>query len=62
VLVKSVLLKKVLASGHLIAQAPGGAGKNAITHALSQPGVASAIVGTLNAGHLVENVGDVTGI
>jgi aryl-alcohol dehydrogenase-like predicted oxidoreductase len=59
---KSVLLKKVLASGHLISEAPRGAGKSAITQALSQPSVASAIIGTLNSGHLIDNVGDVTGV
>jgi aryl-alcohol dehydrogenase-like predicted oxidoreductase len=53
---KSVLLKKVLASGHLT---QGPAGEAAITLALGQPAVASAIIGTLNPNHLINNVEEV---
>jgi aryl-alcohol dehydrogenase-like predicted oxidoreductase len=47
---KAVLLKKVLASGHIQATV------SAIGHGLAQPAVASAILGTLNPAHLQENV------
>jgi aryl-alcohol dehydrogenase-like predicted oxidoreductase len=47
---KAVLLKKVLASGHIQATA------SAIGQGLAQPAVASAIVGTLNPAHLQDNV------
>lgn len=52
---KSVLLKKVLASGHLVT---GTTATNPIALALDQPSVASAIIGTLNPKHLADNVRD----
>lgn len=48
---KGVLLKKVLSSGHNLAV------KDALAFALSSPAVASAVIGTINAGHLKANVG-----
>ncbi|MFT4631843.1 MAG: aryl-alcohol dehydrogenase-like predicted oxidoreductase [Candidatus Pseudothioglobus sp.] len=55
---KNVLLKKVLASGHLMASAPETAETNPIALALDQPSVASAIIGTTDPGHLKDNVRD----
>lgn len=57
---KSVLLKKVLASGHLMAGAPGAAETTPIALALDQLSVASAIIGTLDSTHLMDNVRDAT--
>ncbi len=47
---KGVVLKKVLSSGHDSDPA------EALKFALSHPGVASAVVGTINPGHLEANV------
>ena len=49
-----VLVKKVFASGHG-AQDAGGV-ERALEFALSQVGVASVVVGTVNPGHLAQNV------
>jgi aryl-alcohol dehydrogenase-like predicted oxidoreductase len=59
---KSVFLKKVLDSGHAMAHTPHSstAGSTAIALALDQHSVASAIIGTLNPRHLLDNVGDAT--
>lgn len=51
---KGVLIKKALASGHLVdAISP----RDALHFVLSEPGVTSAVVGTLNPAHLLENIG-----
>ncbi len=50
---KGVLVKKGLQSGHV----PGAGGvEAAMRHIFDQPGVSSVIVGTINPGHLRENV------
>lgn len=50
---KGLLVKKGLMSGHV----PGAEGVLAsMRHILAQPGVSSMIVGTINPGHLRENV------
>lgn len=48
-----VLIKKALASGHAAASPDAGAA--ALRFTLSTPGVSSAVVGTINAGHLRTN-------
>lgn len=53
---KGVLLKKVLASGHIAANSREDALNKSMQFVFSQPGVASAIVGTINPEHLRENV------
>jgi len=60
---KGILLKKVLASGHI--DSFGGASSEeavseALNYALSGPAVASAIVGTINPNHLRTNVEAIT--
>jgi len=50
---KGVLIKKGLMSGHV--QDPDGV-QRSFTHILSQPGVSSMIVGTINPDHLRDNV------
>ncbi|ACE86071.1 aldo/keto reductase [Cellvibrio japonicus] len=55
---KGVLLKKVLASGHICHDAPAS-GKDALEQALAfalgKPGVTSAVIGTINPAHLRAN-------
>lgn len=52
-----ILLKKVLGSGHICHDdAPNNARKDTFTLALNQPGVSSAIIGTINPEHLRDNV------
>lgn len=49
---KGVLIKKALASGHLVETlAPA----DALRFVLAAPGVTSAVIGTLNPEHLIEN-------
>lgn len=58
----SVLLKKVLASGHICHDAPPAQAENrdpiesALNFAYAQPGVTSAIIGTVNLQHLHANL------
>lgn len=52
---KGVLLKKVLASGHIAADSQEDALKKSMEFVFSHPGVSSAIVGTINPAHLREN-------
>lgn len=49
---KGVLIKKALASGHLVASVSP---VEALRFVLAEPGVTSAVVGTLNSKHLLEN-------
>jgi aryl-alcohol dehydrogenase-like predicted oxidoreductase len=53
---KGVLLKKILASGHIAADSREDALKRSVEFVLGYPGVTSAIVGTINPVHLRENV------
>lgn len=53
---KGVLLKKVLASGHIAGDNQEDALAKSMEFAFSHPGVSSAIVGTINPRHLRENV------
>jgi aryl-alcohol dehydrogenase-like predicted oxidoreductase len=53
---KGVLLKKVLASGHITAGNQTDALTQSIQFIFAHPGVTSAIVGTINPKHLRENV------
>jgi len=54
---KGIFVKKALASGHLdtLGASPDRV-KHAIRFVLSQPGVTSVLIGTLNAAHLREAV------
>lgn len=52
---KGVLLKKILASGHIAAGNRQEASKTSVEFVLGYPGVTSAIVGTINPLHLREN-------
>lgn len=59
---KAVLLKKALASGHIVSGGTSGDKDNtdpvqaSMDFIFSQPGVTSAIVGTINPKHLKDNV------
>lgn len=57
---KGVLLKKVLASGHITASDEATEKKSALQQSMdfvfAHPGVSSAIIGTINPKHLRENV------
>ncbi|MCW8195763.1 aldo/keto reductase [Proteobacteria bacterium 005FR1] len=53
---KGVLLKKILASGHIAADNQQNTLEKSVEFVLSYPGVTSAIVGTINPVHLAENV------
>ncbi len=50
---KGIFIKKALASGHLIS---GYTPNQTLKSILTEPGVTSAIIGTLNPKHLVENI------
>lgn len=50
------LVKKPLASGHLAAGRETAFVQQCFSHVLGQPGVGSALVGTLSAAHLEQNV------
>ncbi len=52
---KGVFIKKALASGHLAALSSEDAVRDSMKFILSEPGVSSVIVGTLNAEHLKYN-------
>ncbi len=49
---KGILIKKALDSGHLTQKAE----QSPLEFVLQQPAVTSAIVGTINPGHLIENI------
>lgn len=53
---KGVIIKKGLQSGHADSASGGQGIHNAFEHILSQPGVSSMIVGTINSQHLRDNV------
>ncbi len=53
---KGVIIKKGLQSGHADSASGGRGIRNAFQHILSQPGVSSMIVGTINRQHLRDNV------
>ncbi len=53
---KGVVIKKGLQSGHADSAAGGGGVEKAFSHVLSQPGVSSMIVGTINPQHLMHNI------
>src|SRR5690606_4365702 len=53
---KGVLLKKILASGHIASSGDAGSLQQSMDFVLGYPGVSSAIVGTINPKHLRENV------
>lgn len=53
---KGVLLKKVLASGHIAAGDNKSALQQSMDFVFAHPGVTSAIIGTINPKHLRENV------
>lgn len=53
---KGVVVKKGLLSGHADAASGGSGIEKAFEHVLSQPGVSSMIVGTINKEHLRNNV------
>lgn len=53
---KGVIVKKGLQSGHADSSSGGGGIDNAFQHVLTQPGVTSMIVGTINKQHLKSNV------
>ena len=53
---KGVVIKKGLQSGHADSASGGGGVEQSIAHVLSQPGVSSMIVGTINKKHLADNV------
>ncbi len=52
---KGVIIKKGLQSGHADSSSGGGGVEKAFQHVLSQPGVSSMIVGTINKQHLRAN-------
>lgn len=58
---KGVLIKKALASGHLAASGADPA-RASLRKVLGHPGVASAIVGTINPAHLRGNAEAATGL
>ncbi len=53
---KGVIIKKGLQSGHADSSSGGSGIEGAFRHILSQPGVSSMIVGTINQSHLRDNV------
>ena len=53
---KGVVVKKGLLSGHADAASGGSGIEKAFEHVLSQPGMSSMIVGTINQDHLRHNV------
>lgn len=53
---KGVIIKKGLQSGHADSASGGSGIEGAFRHILSQPGVSSMIVGTINKQHLQSNV------
>lgn len=53
---KGVIIKKGLQSGHADSSSGGSGIEDAFRHILSQPGVSSMIVGTINKQHLQSNV------
>ena len=53
---KGVIIKKGLQSGHADSASGGSGIEGAFRHILSQPGVSSMIVGTINKQHLQTNV------
>ena len=53
---KGVVVKKGLQSGHADSGAGGGGVERAFEYVFSHPGVSSMIVGTINPGHLRDNV------
>lgn len=57
---KGILIKKALASGHLHQLNVENPVASSMCFALSEPGVTSVIVGTINADHLRENAAAVT--
>ena len=52
---KGVLIKKALASGHAAGHEAAGGTANSLQFCLSEPGVSSVVVGTINAEHLRAN-------
>lgn len=58
---KGILLKKVLASGHIAANRKDAL-KQSMEFVFSHPGVTSAIIGTINPKHLRQNVEVVCGL
>jgi len=52
---KGVVVKKGLLSGHADAASGGSGIEKAFEHVLSQPGMSSMIVGTINQDHLRHN-------
>ena len=52
---KGILIKKALASGHLHQLSAENPVETSMRFVLSEPGVTSVIVGTINADHLREN-------
>ena len=52
---KGVIIKKGLQSGHADSSSGGGGVEKSFQHVLSQPGVSSMIVGTINKQHLRAN-------
>ena len=59
---KGVIIKKGLQSGHADSASGGSGVEAAFKHILSQPGVSSMIVGTINEKHLQDNVSVVNAI
>lgn len=53
---KGVVVKKGLQSGHADTAAGGGGVEQAFEYIFDHPGVSSVIVGTINPGHLQQNV------
>jgi aryl-alcohol dehydrogenase-like predicted oxidoreductase len=53
---KGVVVKKGLQSGHADTASGGGGVEQSIAHVLSQDGVSSMIVGTINKKHLADNI------
>ena len=53
---KGVLLKKVLASGHIDKLATTNPIQNTFDFVYKHPGVTSVVVGTINPTHLKENI------
>ena len=59
---KGVIIKKGLQSGHADSSSGGGGVGKAFQHVLTQPGVSSMIVGTINKQHLLSNVETVNSV
>lgn len=53
---KGVVVKKGLQSGHADTASGGGGVEQSISHVLSQSGVSSMIIGTINKKHLADNI------